>query len=278
MTNMTSCPGYKIYKFLQTIVKFQLVQTAGDDHLQLKVKKLEAEILVLEQRSEALQAERQRAVEELEETQLMSSDQIEKLCSLERKQDTLELENFNIRQKLQSSQTEFIQLNHQFCELQADREMLAVKYDSLLAEHHTLAARQDSHQDTSALGEKLVTLQGRVKILENEKKGLTEALEDKQNNFYEDIEKIMVAYELETDKLETEMKTLKSQLVPINEKNDNLDVEKRHLEDKLSKLHQLDYDEIIQQLRLDLKQTQALLKDCQSGGALRLEMPKLSNN
>ena len=261
MTNLTSCPGYKIYKVLQTIVKFQLVQTAGDDHLQLKVKKLEAEILVLEQRSEALQAERHRAVEELEETQLMSSDQIEKLCSLERKQDTLELENFNIRQKLEGSQTEFIKLNHQFSELQADREMLNEKYQSLLAEHHSLAARQAGYQDTSSLGEKLVSLEGKVKILENEKKCLEEALEDKQNNFYEDIEKIKVAYELETEKLETEMKTLKSQLVGINEKNDNLDVEKRHLEDKLSKLHQLDYDEIIQQLRLDLKQTKALLKE-----------------
>ena len=34
--------------------------------------------------------------------------------------------------------------------------------------------------------------------------------------------------------------------------------------DKLSKLHQLDYDEIIQQLKIDVKQTRALLKDCQS--------------
>ena len=264
MTNLTSCPGYKIYKVLQTIVTFQLVQTAGDNHLQLKLKKLEAQILLLEQRSEALQEERQRAVEELQQTQLMSSDQIEKLCSLERKQDTLELENINIRQKLESSQTEFFNLNQQFSELQADKKVLTAKYESLLDEHNRLEARETSYQDISSLGEKLVGLQGRVEILEDEKKCLEKALEDKQNNFYEDIEKIKAAYELEMEKLEAEMKTLKSQQANINEKNDNLEVEKRQLEDKLLKLQQLDHDEIIQQLRLDLKQTKALLRDCES--------------
>ena len=246
------------------MIKFQHVQPGGDNHLQMKLKQLEAQVLVLEHRSEALQEERERAVGQLEETQLMSSDQIEKLCSLERKQDTLELENNNIRQKLHRSQTEFLNLSHQFSELQADREMLNTKYESLLAEHKTLEARDASYQDISSLGEKLDSLQGRVKILENEKKCLEEALEDKQNNFYEDIEKIKVAYERETDKLEAEMKTLKSQIVSVNETNDNLDVEKRQLEDQLSKLQQLDYEEIIHQLRLDLKQTKALLKDCQS--------------
>ena len=249
---------------MQAIVKFQRVQTAGDNQLHLKLQKLESEVRVLERRSEALQAERERAVEELEETQLMSEEQIEKLCCLERKQDTLEMENINIRQKLHSSETEFLNLNKQFCELQADKEMLNAKYESLLAERNTLEAKEASYQGISSLDEKIVSLQGRVKILEHEKKCLQETLEDKQNNFYDDIEKIKVAYELETEKLEAEMKTLKSQIVSIAEKNDNLDVEKRHLEDKLSKLHQLDYEEIIQQLRLDLKQTKALLKDCQS--------------
>ena len=249
---------------MQTIVKFQRVQTAGDNQLHLKLQKLESEVRLLERRSEALQAERERAVEELEETQLMSEEQIEKLCCLERKQDTLEMENINIRQKLHSSEAEFLNLNKQFCELQADKEMLNAKYESLLAERNTLEAKEASYQGISSLDEKIVSLQGRVKILEHEKKCLQETLEDKQNNFYDDIEKIKVAYELETEKLEAEMKTLKSQIVSIAEKNDNLDVEKRHLEDKLSKLHQLDYEEIIQQLRLDLKQTKALLKDCQS--------------
>ena len=219
---------------------------------------------MLEQRSESLQAERERAVEELQETQLMSEEQIEKLCCLERKQDTLELENINIRQKLHCSEAEFVNLNKQFCDLQADKEMLNAKYESLLAERKTLEAMAGSYQEISSLDEKIVSLQGRVKILEHEKKSLQETLDVKQNNFYEDIEKIKVAYELETEKLEAEMKTLKSQILSISEKNDNLDVEKRHLEDKLSKLHQLDYEEIIQQLRLDLKQTKALLKDCQS--------------
>ena len=219
---------------------------------------------MLEQRSESLQAERERAVEELQETQLMSEEQIEKLCCLERKQDTLELENINIRQKLHCSEAEFVNLNKQFCDLQADKEMLNAKYESLLAERKTLEAMASSYQEISSLDEKIVSLQGRVKILEHEKKSLQETLDVKQNNFYEDIEKIKVAYELETEKLEAEMKTLKSQILSISEKNDNLDVEKRHLEDKLSKLHQLDYEEIIQQLRLDLKQTKALLKDCQS--------------
>ena len=240
------------------------MQTAGDNQLHLKLQKLESEVRLLERRSEALQAERERAVEELEETQLMSEEQIEKLCCLERKQDTLEMENINIRQKLHSSEAEFLNLNKQFCELQADKEMLNAKYESLLAERNTLEAKEASYQGISSLDEKIVSLQGRVKILEHEKKCLQETLEDKQNNFYDDIEKIKVAYELETEKLEAEMKTLKSQIVSIAEKNDNLDVEKRHLEDKLSKLHQLDYEEIIQQLRLDLKQTKALLKDCQS--------------
>ena len=240
------------------------MQTAGDNHLHLKLKKLENEVRVLEQRSESLQAERERAVEELQETQLMSEEQIEKLCCLERKQDTLELENINIRQKLHCSEAEFVNLNKQFCDLQADKEMLNAKYESLLAERKTLEAMAGSYQEISSLDEKIVSLQGRVKILEHEKKSLQETLDVKQNNFYEDIEKIKVAYELETEKLEAEMKTLKSQILSISEKNDNLDVEKRHLEDKLSKLHQLDYEEIIQQLRLDLKQTKALLKDCQS--------------
>ena len=60
------------------------------------------------------------------------------------------------------------------------------------------------------------------------------------------------------------MKKLKKEIVTIKERNDNLNLEKRHLEDKLSKLHQLDYDEIIDQLRLELRQTKALLKDSQS--------------
>ena len=105
------------------------MQNAGD--LQLKLRKLEKEIKALESRSEALETEKVRAVEELEQTQLMSEDQIEKLCTLERKQDFLEAENTQIRQKLYSSEAEFFNLSQQFSDLQTEKEILHSKYASL---------------------------------------------------------------------------------------------------------------------------------------------------
>ena len=240
------------------------MQNVGDNDLQLKLRKLEKQIRALEDRSEQLECEKQMAVRELEETQLMSEDQIEKLCTLERKQDFLEVENTEIRQKLQRREAEFYNLNQQFSDLQKEREILNAKYTSLVDGHNTLEVRQTDTQEISALDEKIDTLQSRITNLETEKKHLVEVLENKQSNFYGDIEKIKVAYELEMEKLEGEMEKLKTEVVTINEKNDILDLEKRHLEDKLNKLHQLDYDEIIDQLRLDLKQTKALLKDSQS--------------
>ena len=225
---------------------------------------MEKEIKALERRSEVLETEKLRAVEELEQTQLMSEDQIEKLCTLERKQDFLEAENTQIRQKLYTSEAEFLNLSQQFSDLQTEKEILNAKYASLVDDHKTLEAKEANALEISSLDGKIDTLQSRITSLENEKKHMEEVLEHKENNFYGDIEKIKVAYERETEKLEAEMKKLKKEIVTIKERNDNLNLEKRHLEDKLSKLHQLDYDEIIDQLRLELRQTKALLKDSQS--------------
>ena len=240
------------------------MQNTGDNDLQLRLRTLEKEIKALERRSEMLETEKLRAVEELEQTQLMSEDQIEKLCTLERKQDFLEAENTQIRQKLYTSEAEFLNLSQQFSDLQTEKEILNAKYASLVDDHKTLEAKEANALELSSLDGKIDTLQSRITSLENEKKHMEEVLEHKENNFYGDIEKIKVAYERETEKLEAEMKKLKKEIVTIKERNDNLNLEKRHLEDKLSKLHQLDYDEIIDQLRLELRQTKALLKDSQS--------------
>ena len=240
------------------------MQNTGDNDLQLRLRTLEKEIKALERRSEVLETEKLRAVEELEQTQLMSEDQIEKLCTLERKQDFLEAENTQIRQKLYTSEAEFLNLSQQFSDLQTEKEILNAKYASLVDDHKTLEAKEANALEISSLDGKIDTLQSRITSLENEKKHMEEVLEHKENNFYGDIEKIKVAYERETEKLEAEMKKLKKEIVTIKERNDNLNLEKRHLEDKLSKLHQLDYDEIIDQLRLELRQTKALLKDSQS--------------
>ena len=54
-----------------------------------------------------LEKEKQDAVNNLMSTQLMSTDQIDKLETLERKQDFLEAENRATREKLMFSENEF---------------------------------------------------------------------------------------------------------------------------------------------------------------------------
>ena len=65
----------------------------NNDSLKQQFCKLERDIQILTNRCNILEKEKQDAVQNLLATQVMSSEQIEKLCILERKQDFLEAEN-----------------------------------------------------------------------------------------------------------------------------------------------------------------------------------------
>ena len=71
-----------------------------------------------------LEKEKQDAVNSLMTTQLMSTDQIDKLETLERKQDFLEAENRATREKLLFSENEFNKLTNQYYDLEQSKEQL----------------------------------------------------------------------------------------------------------------------------------------------------------
>ena len=57
-----------------------------------------------------------------------------------------------------------------------------------------------------------------------------------------------------------QMRNLENQLKKSQEEKDKCFLEKRQFEEQISKFAQLDYEEIIAQLKLDLKQIKLLLK------------------
>ena len=60
-----------------------------------------------------------------------------------------------------------------------------------------------------------------------------------------------------------QMRKVELQLENSEEERGRLGLEMRQIEEKLEKFKQLDYEEIIDKLRLELKQTKILLKDAQ---------------
>ena len=68
---------------------------------------------------------------------------------------------------------------------------------------------------------------------------------------------------------------MKENLRSNNEANERLNVEKKQLDEKLSKISQLDYEDAIGQLKLELKQSQALVREAQSGRAVTEATEKL---
>merc|ERR1739838_1258033 len=92
----------------------------------------EEELKRLKLRCEQLAVEKCKALDELKQTQVMSRDQLEKLCNLELKQDLLEVENMQARKNLMKSECKNDELAKNFSVLQNEKQKLVSENDKLL--------------------------------------------------------------------------------------------------------------------------------------------------
>ena len=243
-----------------------------------ELMKLEQDIESLNMKCKMLEKEKQDAVNNLMSTQLMSTDQIDKLETLERKQDFLEAENRATREKLMFSENEFNKLTNQYYVLEQSKEQLERENHELIENiKHKSASlvKLETERDFKAeqtnidkLDKRIEVLQDKIQTLHDEKKSLEDKMDLQRSDHYADIKEIRDAYQAEKEGLDTQLTTLKENLRSINEANERLNVEKKQLDEKLSKISQLDYEDAIGQLKLELKQSQALVREAQSGRAV----------
>merc|ERR1712079_900155 len=115
---------------------------------------------------------------------------------------------------------------------------------------------------------KIDDLQNKIQDLLGEKLELESKLDVQMSDHFADIKKIRDAYQLEKESLDDQLCSLKEKFNGINDLNEKLLFEKKQLDEKLSKLNQLDYEDCMDQLKLELKQSKALLRDAQINNAL----------
>ena len=253
--------------------------------MQSEVIKLEKDIESLNMRCKMLEKEKQEAVINLMSTQLMSTDQIDKLETLERKQDFLEAENKETREKLMFSENEFNKLTNQYLELEQSKDQLerenselveSIMYkSSFLTKLQTEKTSASENNNIEKLDRNIEDLQDKINTLKNEKKELEDKINLQMSDHYADIEEIRVAYKAEKEGLDQQLTSLKEKLCTINKANERLYVEKKQLDEKLTKINQLDYENVIDQLKLELKKSKALVREAQSGRAVSEGTEKL---
>ena len=246
----------------------------NNDSFKQQFCKLERDIQILTNRCNILEKEKQDAVQNLLATQVMSSEQIEKLCILERKQDFLEAENKQTREKLLNSENELNKLTNQYMELEKskiaiDEENSALvqrimENEELIEKHGDKKSREsDAINHVVGLDIKIDDLQNKIEELLGEKLELESKLDVQMSDHFADIKKIRDAYQVEKESLDDQLCSLKEKFNGINDLNEKLLLEKKQLDEKLSKLNQLDYEDCMDQLKLELKQCKALLRDAQ---------------
>ena len=250
----------------------------NNNSLKQQFCKLERDIQILTKRCNILEKEKQDAVQNLLATQVMSSEQIEKLCILERKQDFLEAENKQTREKLLNSENELNKLTNQYMELEKskiaiDEENSALvqrimENEEVLKRHGDENKKSDAINHVVGLDIKIDDLQNKIQDLLGEKLELESKLDVQMSDHFADIKKIRDAYQLEKESLDDQLCSLKEKFNGINDLNEKLLFEKKQLDEKLSKLNQLDYEDCMDQLKLELKQSKALLRDAQINNAL----------
>ena len=254
-------------------VENKIFMKQQDSLQQEELMKLENEIESLSVKCNILEQERQDAVNELQSTQLMSSDQIEKLCTLERKQDFLEAENEETRAKLMLSQKEYNGLTLHYQELQKKKDDIEAANKELLKKISEMEISISKFEteiifqqktENGMLDEKIETMTGEIEKLKEEKDNLEEKINSQTNDHCSDVRVIRDAYQIEKENLDKQIVSLKEKLLDITDMNDKLLLEKQHLDEKLAKIKELDYDGVISQLKLELKQNKALLRDAQS--------------
>ena len=254
-------------------VENKIFMKQQDSLQQEELMKLENEIESLSVKCNILEQERQDAVNELQSTQLMSSDQIEKLCTLERKQDFLEAENEETRAKLMLSQKEYNGLSLHYQELQKKKDDIEAANKELLNKVSEMEISISKFEteiifqqktENGMLDEKIKAMTAEIEKLKEEKDNLEEKINSQTNDHCSDVRVIRDAYQIEKENLDKQIVSLKEKLLDITDMNEKLLLEKQHLDEKLAKIKELDYDGVISQLKLELKQNKALLRDAQS--------------
>ena len=226
----------------------------NNDSFKQQFCKLERDIQILTNRCNILEKEKQDAVQNLLATQVMSSEQIEKLCILERKQDFLEAENKQTREKLLNSENELNKLTNQYVELEKskiaiDEENSALvqrimENEELIEKHGDKKSREsDAINHVVGLDIKIDDLQNKIEELLGEKLELESKLDVQMSDHFADIKKIRDAYQLEKESLDDQLCSLKEKFNGINDLNEKLLFEKKQLDEKLSKLNELDYED-----------------------------------
>merc|ERR1719232_1544521 len=122
----------------------------------------------------------------------------------------------------------------------------------------------DSSSSVKELDDKIEFLQQNIQKLLEEKDELQSRMDTQMSDHYADIENIRDAYQKEKENLDKQLVSLKERVAVTSEFNEKLQVEKKQLDEKMIKIEQLDYEEVIDKLKLELKQSKALLRDAQA--------------
>ena len=242
--------------------------------LQLVASKQE-EIESLKMVCNRLEQEKGHSLMELKQTQVMSSDQLEKLFNLEAKQDILEIENTQTLKNLLESENRNIDLEKQCKLLQEENEQLKTNNKEFEDVLQDIKVQQtDERENLTASNE---DYKNQLKIIREQNDTLNTEIMTLKENEYEIENRYMQAEKDHSQVLQLlksdheknqvikddQIKRLEDQLKERQEEMQKSLLDKKHLEEKLSKFDQLDYEGIILQLQIDLKQMKSLVKSTQ---------------
>ena len=123
--------------------------------------------------------------------------------------------------------------------------------------------RKENEQKINLMQVEIKELQEEILTLENYRTDFKNELLQKNIEYNLEIQSLEDEQEKLRRNLAEQIRSKENQLERSHEEKQKIYLEKRQLEDKLSKIDQLDYEEIVGQLKLDLKQTRLLLKYAQ---------------
>ena len=242
--------------------------------LQLVASKQE-EIESLKMVCNRLEQEKGHSLMELKQTQVMSSDQLEKLFNLEAKQDILEIENTQTLKNLLESENRNIDLEKQCKLLQEENEQLKTdnkEFEDVLKDikvqqaderENLTASNEDYKNQLRIIREQNDTLNTEIMTLKENKYEIENRYMQAEKDHSQVLQLLKSDHEKNQVIKDDQIKRLEDQLKERQEEMQKTLLDKKYLEEKLSKFDQLDYEGIILQLQIDLKQMKSLVKSTQ---------------
>ena len=255
------------------------------ENIRLVLVEKEEEIQIFKLKCDQLEIEKLHAVNDLKHTQVMSEEQLKKLFDLETKQDLLEVENMQISEKLKKSEFKNRELENIYSVLQDEKAQLKTENKYLLERklRHDLEFKNAMEQikfknhnveqieklqseymeKLKSREEKIKEFKEEISILQDDKADFKIKLEHTKVEKSLEIQSIKDEHENLRKNLREQIRNIQEQFEISNDEKQQLYLEKVQLENNLSSFDQLDYEETIEQLKLDLKQMKILFKNSQ---------------